>query len=274
MRFSEDVPHKKYLLELIEEHSLLSKNILSLKMRQKEQETAIVYCDDCKDIINSGTSGNIFSDKTNDNLIIKGSKVTDFSGLLHEHSMWKQIKSVFPKENNIITLVNLSNPFEQNSHIYFKMNRIKPIILTDEQNIKLNQRKELFSELEFEILKKSENIFMLTPGIKNKKHFSSGGNEHSSWFELGENIIKLYFDILDIDYNIYLKSLNLILENCYTNNIALRDVEFILGSVNDKQGIYMIDFDKTFIIEESNHIPIKILTEEDMWPDEVRQLYR
>ena len=77
--------------------------------------------------------------------------------------------------------------------------------------------------------------------------------------------MKYVFKALDMDVSIYLEELRKVLNVMRKNNIVLSDVEFILAQTeNQGVGIYMIDFDKTYISKEKSEF--RNLLQQDMFP--------
>ncbi len=265
---------------------------LVLAGRQAEQIAASrpVQCSVCGDVINAGTYGYIYNSLNSPYNVIKGSilghSITtgcppDF---LRETNMYNKIFPIYKKieERILIKLLEVKNIFVENRKCYYEMNKIFPYVIDEtlEQKIQaqissLDENNSYFLQIFLE----RNKLTMLTPGVQDKDYFTAiPGNVNSSWFELGENKIKMLFSLLDISYDDYCNSLTLLLQSTLRNNIILTDVEFILGSVNTgegfRNGIFMIDFDK--VEEKTTSVTtseIKNLLDQDMFPDKVRSFF-
>ena len=265
---------------------------LVLAGRRAEQIAASrpVPCSVCGDVINAGTYGYIYNSLNSPYNVIKGSikghSVTyecpsDFE---HEVIMYQKIYPIFQeiKSSNLVSLLNIKNKFIENRRCYYEMDKIFPYVIDKTLREKIlsqistsdNDDDEYF----LQIFLNNNTLIMLTPGISNKDYFGTGGNEHSSWLELGENKTKMLFSLLGISYDDYCNSLKLLLQSTLRNKIILTDVEFILGSVNTgkglRNGIFMIDFDK---VQETTapvtQPEINTLLYQDMFPDVVRNTF-
>mgnify|MGYP001477703863 CR=1 FL=1 len=262
-----------------------------LAQRQAEQIAASrpVPCSVCGDVINAGTYGYIYNSLNSPYNVIKGSikghSITygcpsDFE---HEVVMYQKIYPIFQeiKSSNLVSLLDIKNKFIENRRCYYEMDKIFPYLIDETLRQKIQAEIGLLNGNNRYFLQTFLNmntLTMLTPGFTDKDYFSSGGNENSSWFELGEDKIKMLFSLLDISYDEYCESLILLLQSTLRKNIILTDVEFMLGSINTgegfRNGIFMIDFDKveekTTRVESSE---IRNLLVQDMFPDKVRSFF-
>ena len=262
-----------------------------LAQRQAEQiaESRPVPCSVCGDVINAGTYGYIYNSLNSPYNVIKGSikghSITygcpsDFE---HEVVMYQKIYPIFQeiKSSNLVSLLDIKNKFIENRRCYYEMDKIFPYVIDETLRQKIQAEIGLLNGNDRYFLQTFLNmntLTMLTPGFTDKDYFSSGGNENSSWFELGEDKIKMLFSLLDISYDEYCESLILLLQSTLRKNIILTDVEFMLGSIYTgegfRNGIFMIDFDKveekTTRVESSE---IRNLLVQDMFPDKVRSFF-
>lgn len=262
-----------------------------LAQRQAEQIAASrpVPCSVCGDVINAGTYGYIYNSRNSPYNVIKGSikghSITygcpaDFE---HEVVMYQKIYPIFQeiKSSNLVSLLDIKNKFIENRRCYYEMDKIFPYVIDERLSKKIQAEIGLLNGNDKYFLQTFLNmntLTMLTPGFTDKDYFSSGGNENSSWFELGEDKIKMLFSLLDISYDDYCESLILLLQSTLRKNIILTDVEFMLGSINTgegfRNGIFMIDFDK--VEEKTTRVTtpeIRNLLVQDMFPDKVRSFF-
>lgn len=119
-------------------------------------------------------------------------------------------------------------------------------------------------------------LILLRPGNPEKGDimYATGGSE-GSWIEIGEKIMTHYFEILGIDKKTYYDDLNKILTATLCNNIIITDVEFALGSIRSgdslKNGIFMIDFDKTSHSDDGiNSGKTNAMLQDDVFPTQVK----
>lgn len=119
-------------------------------------------------------------------------------------------------------------------------------------------------------------LILLRPGNPEKGDimYATGGSE-GSWIEIGEKIMTHYFEILGIDKKTYYDDLNKILTATLCNNIIITDVEFVLGSIRSgdslKNGIFMIDFDKTSHSDDGiNSGKTNAMLQDDVFPTQVK----
>ena len=262
-----------------------------LAQRQAEQIAASrpVPCSVCGNVINAGTYGYIYNSINSPYNVIKGSikghSITygcpsDFE---HEVVMYQKIYPIFQeiKSSNLVSLLDIKNKFIENRRCYYEMDKIFPYVINETLRQKIQAEIGLLNGNNRYFLQTFLNmntLIMLTPGFTDKDYFSSGGNENSSWFELGEDKIKMLFSLLDISYDEYCESLILLLQSTLRKNIILTDVEFMLGSINTgegfRNGIFMIDFDK--VEEKKTRVEaseIRNLLVQDMFPDDVRSFF-
>ena len=262
-----------------------------LAQRQAEQiaESRPVRCSVCGDVINAGTYGYIYNSLNSPYNVIKGSikghSITygcppDFE---HEVIMYQKIYPIFQeiKSSNLVSLLDIKNKFIENRRCYYEMDKIFPYVIDERLSKKIQAEIGLLNGNDRYFLQTFLNmntLTMLTPGFTDKDYFSSGGNENSSWFELGEDKIKMLFSLLDISYDDYCESLILLLQSTLRKNIILTDVEFMLGSIYTgegfRNGIFMIDFDK--VEEKTTRVTpseIRNLLVQDMFPDKVRSFF-
>ena len=260
-----------------------------LAQRQAEQIAASrpVPCSVCGDVINAGTYGYIYNSKNSQHNVIKGSilghSVTTGcpSDFLRETDSYSEIFPIYKEiePSILINLLEVKNIFVENRKCYYEMNKIFPYVINETLGQQIQALIRLSDNDDIEYLLQTflnnNTLIMLTPGISDKDYITKGGNQYSSWLELGENKTKMLFSFLGINYDDYCNSLKLLLQSTLRKNIILRDVEFILGSVNKgegfRNGIFMIDFDKV----QKTTTPvtateIKDLLEQDMFPDKVR----
>ena len=264
---------------------------LVLAGRQAEQIEASrpVPCSVCGDVINAGTYGYIYDSLNSEYNVIKGSilghSITtgcppDF---LRETNMYNKIFPIYKEIETriLIKLLEVKNIFVENRKCYYEMNKIFHYVIDDTLRQNIQSQISTSNKDDGYFLQKflgNNTLIMLTPGISDKDYFSTGGNEHSSWLELGENKTKMLFSLLGISYDDYCNSLTLLLQTTLRNKIILTDVEFILGSVNTgeglRNGIFMIDFDKVQETTDPVTIPeINALLNQDMFPDVVRNTF-
>ena len=250
-------------------------------------ESGPIQCSYCGDVINAGTYGFIFNSNKSQFNVIKGSinghSITydcpaDFEHEVVMHgTIYPILQEIKSKSSNLVNMLDIKNKFLENRRCYYEMDKIFPYVIDEKivNNIQINKGK--FSREEeylIEISLNSETLTMLTPGVNDKDYYSTGGNKYSSWFEIGENKIKMLFSLLGISYRGYCDSLVSLLQSTLRNNIMLIDVEFILGSVYTDEGyqngIFMIDFDKVKVKEEDVTLSeIDFVLEQDMFPDMV-----
>ena len=257
--------------------------------RQAQQIAASLPepCKACGNVINAGTYGYIYESLNSPHNVIKGSilghSVTtgcppDF---LRETDSYSEIFPIYKEiePSILINLLEVKNIFVENRKCYYEMNKIFPYVIDETLGQQIQAQIRLSDNDDIEYLLQTflnnNTLIMLTPGISDKDYITTGGNQYSSWLELGENKTKMLFSFLGINYDGYCNSLKLLLQSTLRKNIILRDVEFILGSVNKgegfRNGIFMIDFDKV----QKTTTPvtateIKDLLEQDMFPDKVR----
>ena len=284
--------NEKQFKEYTKRHeNSINEGNLVLAGRQAEQIAASrpVPCSVCGDVINAGTYGYIYNSLNSPYNVIKGSikghSITygcpsDFE---HEVVMYQKIYPIFQeiKSSNLVSLLDIKNKFIENRRCYYEMDKIFPYVIDETLRQKIQAEIGLLNGNDRYFLQTFLNmntLIMLTPGFTDKDYFSSGGNENSSWFELGEDKIKMLFSLLDISYDEYCESLILLLQSTLRKNIILTDVEFMLGSINTgegfRNGIFMIDFDK--VEEKTTRVTpseIRNLLVQDMFPDKVRSFF-
>ena len=241
--------------EKFDEYTIRHQNI---KKGVKDKIKDRVKCQACSDVINAGTYGIIFNSNNNPNNVIKGSikghSVTtgcpkDFE---HEIIMYSKIYPVFKslKLDNI-RILEVHNKWIENRRCYYEMDKIYPFVATEELKSRIDAYIKANPKYQIPLndLKSGKNLFMLKPGHKNKDYYFFDNINYSNWKEIGENILNIFFRLLNYPIISYYLSLFFILDAAIKNNILLYDVEFILGSVKNgdvfENGIFMIDFDKT-----------------------------
>jgi arginyl-tRNA--protein-N-Asp/Glu arginylyltransferase len=121
-------------------------------------------------------------------------------------------------------------------------------------------------------------LILLRPGNPEDKGamYATGGSE-GSWIEIGEKIMTHYFEIFGIHKKTYYDDLTKILTATLCNNIIITDVEFVLGSIRSgdslKNGIFMIDFDKTSHSDDDiNSGKTNAMLQDDVFPGRVKIL--
>ena len=250
-------------------------------------------CSACGNVINAGTYGYIYNSKNSPYNVIKGSILghsrttgcpPDF---LRETDMYSKIFPIYKEiePSILIRLLEVKDIFVENRKCYYEMNKIFPYVIDETLRQKIQSQISLLNknnlkndEYFLQTFLSNNTLIMLTPGISDNDYGGTGGNEHSSWLELGENKTKMLFSLLGISYDDYCNSLKLLLQSTLRNKIILTDVEFILGSVNTgkglRNGIFMIDFDK---VQETTapvtQPEINTLLYQDMFPDVVRNTF-
>ena len=265
--------HERFV-ELHQSNTKKTNDTAKNKMKELATNIKDCVCKDCGKVLHSGTYGMIYESKKNENRIIKGNvskKTVDGEkgcDALYEkeYDIYTKLKT-FQQVMKIVSLVNITRNWVENGRCYLEMEKIKPIVLTKSQileckNVSLCQYE---NQKFLKKLMEEKFIFMLVPR-SDYEYFTSGGN---SWIEIGDFGISLYLHILGISKADYYNELNVLLKYCFQQKIGLVDVEFILGSVNGKNGIYMIDFDK---VQEKKNKDIfsfqekKVINEQDMFP--------
>tara|TARA_Y200000002_G_scaffold182699_1_gene150735 strand:- start:2152 stop:3231 length:1080 start_codon:yes stop_codon:yes gene_type:complete len=250
-------------------------------------ESGPKQCSYCGDVINAGTYGFIFNSNKSPFNVIKGSihghSITydcpaDFEHEVVMHgTIYPILQEIKSKSSNLVNMLDIKDRFLEYRRCYYEMDKIFPYVIDEKIVNNIQGKKGSFSRDEeylIETFLNMNTLTMLTPGFTNKDYFSTGGNKYSSWFEIGENKIKMLFSLLNISYDGYCDSLVSLLQSTLRNNIMLIDVEFILGSVYTgegyKNGIFMIDFDKVKVTEEDVTLPeIDFVLKQDMFPDMV-----
>ena len=268
--------------EQFEEYTIIHQNI---KKGVKDKIKERVKCQACGDVINAGTYGIIFNSNNNENNVIKGSikghSVTTGCPKDYEHEiiMYSKIYPVFKslKLDNI-RILEVHNKWIENRRCYYEMDKIYPFVVTEELKSRIDSY--IVTNPKYQIplndLKSGNNLFMLKPGHKNKDHYFSDNINFSNWKEIGENLLNVYFRLLNYPIISYYLSLFFILDSTIKNNILLFDVEFILGSVKNgdvyENGIFMIDFDKTQskVIDFSD---VELLLNQDAFSDYSKYLF-
>jgi hypothetical protein len=265
---------------------------LRKKAEEFEKLNKIILCERCGNVINAGTHGYIFQSKNNTNHVIKGTikghSITTGcpKNFEHEVQMYSLIYPIFKKLNfdqfNIFML-EVYDRWIENRRCYYEMDKIFPYQLNNDQkkiikdkinNYTTNNSKYLLNKFYG-----SKNLFMLTPGVPNKNYFSDGGNKFGTWTEIGDYFISEIFPIINIDKNQYYDLLYILLRNFISQGILLIDVEFILGSIKlddgtFKNGIFMVDFDKTYGKNVVNDNDVNTLINQDMFPEYVRNKFK
>ena len=278
----QDLLERKKISE--EEYRLYTKNhevnkIAQAEVCKKNMETlenniAACVCKDCGEVLNAGTYAMIYQSNKDDDLVIKGN-INDQSksdngcdGVFEkEFHMYNKIKSKLPKLKTI-SLVDIKRHWVEDRRCYLEMDRIKPVVLSTEQLAECEKMSKYQEQnrLFIDKLVKQDTLFMLLP----KREYTtleSGGNKYSKWYEIADFGISLYLKILGIRKIQYYQELKMILRDLMSNNIGLKDVEFILGSVKGKNGIFMIDLDKVeFKDTKFNITEQATLTSQDMFP--------
>jgi hypothetical protein len=243
-----------------------SDSLVKLKNKlEPETEKINTKCEDCGDIINSGTYGVIFNDIKNGNIAIKGStkgvstNSTCPEEFLKESNMHEAIKRIFPTDLTIINLLNITQPvWVENSRCYFRMEKLLPVVFNEHErellNNKIEEETDRDMKYRLETIRDIPQLYMLVPGIIDPEiYFNEGGGANSHWREINGPMMEIIFEILGININTYYEELKKILRATIENNIYLIDVEFILCSIikTNENGIstrenkiVMIDFDK------------------------------
>ena len=211
-------------------------------------------CFDCGELLNGGTYGYIFRSLSDRTKIIKGSSEghaqafscpPDFE---REHQMYTQIAAYFPSlKLQTISLINIYKNWIENRRCYLKMDEIRPIVLSKRQMNKAIKKQKTLSEKNAHIIDKlleKKCLFMLLPGDEDPFRAEEGGGETSKWIEIGKSTIDIYLTLLGINPKQYYKDLQTLVDGSMKKNIKLTDVEFILGSINGRNHVFMIDFDK------------------------------
>ena len=246
-------------------------------------------CNDCGKVINAGTYGIIFEDKTDSEKIIKGSikghgkkeecksTATDFG---KEFYMLTKILEVFPS-----TTIRMVQPYDniwfEKRHCYIRMDKLNPIILDKSQKEQaihlLSGRNDIHKSQEFLTMLTTMSplpLFKLTPRYKNKFHHiknvitSHGMGAFANWVEIGEIQIRILFEIIGLDYDKYIDDLATIIITMSNNNIILNDIEFLLANAKGQSGVFMIDFDKTFEVESSDPEELLVLLQRNLSNEE------
>ena len=244
--------HKDYIA-LCEEAS--KANVKKLETVQSkitmdfEKDKKDSICKDCGEALNAGTYAIIYQSLTNPNRVIKGniSKNTDEGckgEFQKEYAMYTKIKQAKP-EFNLISFIKITKNWIEDGRCYLEMDKIEPVILSPKEKESCIVMAKC-NKLNAFLLKKfmlEDSIYALLPG-EAYATFGTGGNKSSKWIETGDYAISLFFKILGLNKKKYYTELRYALRYFKRKNIALIDVEFILGSVNGKNGIFMIDFDK------------------------------
>lgn len=276
-----------------------SKSDSLVKLKTKlEPEKINTKCEDCGDIINSGTYGIIFNDIKNGNIAIKGSNKglstnsTCPEEFLKESNMHKIIKQIFPNDLTIIQLLNIIQPvWVENTRCYFRMEKLLPIVFNQQErellNKKIDETTDRDMKYRLETIRDVPQLYMLVPGIINPEiYFNEGGGANSHWREINGPMMEIIFEILGININTYYEELKKILRATMENNIYLIDVEFILCSIikTNENGIstrenkiVMIDFDKvidnTVSSSSSSASALKSETlNQDMFPKSIKEM--
>ena len=255
---------------------------LEQKYKEDKKQYEIVACNACGEIINAGTYGVIFNSKNSQFNTIKGSikghSVTtgcpdDFE---HEVEMYSKIFPIFKNLNlQNIEMLEIQNRWVEKRRCYYEMNKIFPFQLNEEQKNILNEYLKNDKTFEYQISEflNMTKLIMLVPGIADN-YYSEGGNINSNWKEIGEKNIEILFKLLNINIGDYYNSLYILLKETLKANILLIDVEFILGSIRVedgfKNGIFMIDFDKTKYKDNITDSDLNNLINQDMFPKYVR----
>ena len=146
------------------------------------------------------------------------------------------------------------------------MDKLEPIHIKKQREIKDELAQYVMDELTDPL---RSSILMLVPGVipEFTKSYTKieAGIGSCQWREINLPIMKYVFKALDMDVSIYLEELRKVLNVMRKNNIVLSDVEFILAQTeNQGVGIYMIDFDKTYISKEKSEF--RNLLQQDMFP--------
>ena len=231
---------------------------LNIRKGIKDSVKDQVKCKLCDDVINAGTYGIIFnSNRDKDNVIkgsIKGHSITtgcpdEFE---HEIIMYSKIYDIFTSlELGNIKMIKVYNRWVENRRCYYEMDKIYPFIVSQElkNTIDLFIASNPYYAIPLNDFKSGNYLFLLKPGNKNENYYFSEGVNFSNWKEIGENLLKTIFSLVNYQVSSYYLSLFYILDLTIKNNILLFDVEFVLGSVKIgdtfENGIFMIDFDKT-----------------------------
>ncbi len=270
-----------------------------LKLKTKfEPEKINTKCEDCGDIINSGTYGIIFNDIKYENIAIKGSNKgvstnsTCPEEFLKESNMHEIIKQIFPNDLTIIQLLNIIKPvWVENARCYFRMEKLLPIVFNQQEKELLNKKIEETTNRDMkymlETIRDVPQLYMLVPGIIEPEiYFNEGGGANSHWREINGPMMEIIFEILGININTYYEELKKILRATMENNIYLIDVEFILCSIiktnvngisTRENKIVMIDFDKVIdnTVSSSSSSPFELKREtlnQDMFPRSIKEM--
>lgn len=279
------------------------------KMRKKKQKKSTfetqareharlieqAKCTRCGDLVNSGTYGFIFNTTDNPNTVIKGSKGAHAEGqgcpeeFMKEIRHYSSIASAWPYELELIKLINnYGGMFIENRRCYYEMDKILPLVLTDEQEERLNTKIEKSSDNPrlvdiLNIIKTTRELYMVVPGIRDAYYFANGGGLNSEWREIGYDVVVVLFEILGIDIRKYNHEMAELLTKLFNENIMLIDVEFMLGyrvllnedgTGRNDYGVFLIDFDKVEIIDKpsptNKRKSLTRLLEQDMFSDAVK----
>ena len=227
---------------------------------------------ECGRVLNGGTYGLIFEDINNPHRVIKGSRLGHAElnkcpyEFQHEINMYDLIKDVFPSNLKYIKMTTKYKQWTANRHCYYTMDKLEPIHIKKQREIKDELAQYVMDELTDPL---RSSILMLVPGVipEFTKSYTKieAGIGSCQWREINLPIMKYVFKALDMDVSIYLEELRKVLNVMRKNNIVLSDVEFILAQTeNQGVGIYMIDFDKTYISKEKSEF--RNLLQQDMFP--------
>ena len=279
----------------IDKKTKQKKSTFETQARDYAQFIEQAKCTRCGDLVNSGTYGFIFNTTDNPNTVIKGSKGAHAEGqrcpeeFVKEFRYYSSIALAWPGELELIKLINnYGGMVIENRRCYYEMDKILPIVLTYEEEERLNEKIKTSSDNPrlvdiLNIIKTTRELYMVVPGITDAYYFANGGGLCSEWREIGYDVVVVLFEILGIDIRKYNHEMAQLLTKLFNANIMLIDVEFMLGyrvlvnedgTTRNDYGVFLIDFDKVQIIDEASLLfSMNILTrllEQDMFSDAVK----